>query len=141
MRKSVLFLIGIIFIVSVVVVTFFGMKVTVDQFKVYINKVEITTYDRIIRDRKYKTVELDETEGYTSLFIEYNLGPDNATELDGIVFTISGNTYIDENGEEQISAEISPTGELVFYRAARVTVTIRTTDGSEISDSVLVSCV
>ena len=41
MRKSVLFLVGILYLVSIVVVTFFGMQARMDQFKVYVSSVEI----------------------------------------------------------------------------------------------------
>lgn len=140
MRKSVLFLIGIVFVISIVVVTFFGMKISFDQFKIYINEIEITNYDREIRGNKYKTVYYNQTEGYTTLFIEYKIGPENASDPDAISFTLTNNTYEDENGETQYYAEISSSGELVFYKPKAVTVTITATDGSGKSDTMVVTC-
>ena len=102
MRKSVLFLIGIVFIVSIVVVTFFGMKISFDQFKIYINEIEITNFDREIRGNKYKTVYFNETEGFTTIFIEYKIGPVDASDPDAISFTLSNHTYEDENGARQL---------------------------------------
>lgn len=140
MRKSVLFLIGIVFIVSIVVVTFFGMKISFDQFKIYINEIEITNFDREIRGNKYKTVYFNETEGFTTIFIEYKIGPVDASDPDAISFTLSNHTYEDENGETQYYAEISSSGELVFYKPKAVTVTVTATDGSGEFDTMLVTC-
>lgn len=140
MKKSVLFLIGAIYIVSIVVVTFFGMKAKMDQFQIYMTNIEITTYDQIVNNNKYLTVNYNETEGYTSVFISYSYGPSDATFPDKVKFTLVGNTYVDENGEKQYYAKISKTGELAFYERKAVKVTITTTDGSKLSDSVTVIC-
>lgn len=140
MRKSVLFFIGAIYIVSIVVVTFFGMQAKMDQFQIYMTNIEITSYDQLVNGNKYLTINFNETEGYSSVFITYKYAPNNATFPDRVKFSIVGNTYEDENGETQYYAEISPAGELVFYSRKAVKISITTTDGSKLTDTVNVIC-
>ena len=99
MKKSVIFLIGVLYIISIVVVTFFGLQATIDQFQVYMNSISITSYDQIVNDNKYLIVNFNDTEGYTSVFIEYDYTPSNATHPDRVSFSLVSNTYVDENGE------------------------------------------
>lgn len=140
MRKSVVFLLGAIYVVSIVVVTFFGMQAKMDQFQIYMTSIEITSYDQIVRGNKYLNMTYNETEGYSSIFITYTYNPNNATFPEKVSFSLVGNTYEDEEGNTQFYATISPMGELVFYKRKAVTVTITTTDGSKLSDSVMVIC-
>ncbi len=140
MRKSVLFLILVIYLISVVVVTFFGMKARMDQFQIYMNRIEITSFDQKVGDDKYLIVKYNETEGYTSLFIEYEYGPTEATFPEKIKFTLSNNTYVDDDGNTQYYATISQMGELTFFKKKAVKVTLTTTDGSKLSDTVTVIC-
>lgn len=140
MRKSVVFLLGAIYLVSIVVVTFFGMQAKMDQFQIYMTSIEITSYDQIVRGNKYLNLTYNETEGYSSIFITYAYNPSNATFPEKVSFSLVGNTYEDEEGITQFYATISPMGELVFYKRKAVTVTITTTDGSKLSDSVMVIC-
>ncbi len=141
MRKSVVFLLGAIYLVSIVVVTFFGMQAKMDQFQIYMTKIEITSYDNISQGNKYKFITYDETEGFCSTFITYTYEPSSATFPERVSFSLVGNTYTDETtGETKYYATISTSGELVFYKRKAVTVTITTTDGSKLSDSVMVIC-
>jgi len=140
MRKSVIFLIGIIYLVSIVAVTFFGMQIAVDQFKVYMTKIEITNYQRIIDDEKYIIVAYDDVQGYTSVFVDYETGPDNASNPEKIAFRISGNEFID--GENRtVYATVTEQGEVTFTRPGHVVVTVLTEDGSHLSDFVNIMCV
>lgn len=140
MRKSVIFVIAIIYIVSMVIVTFFGLRTRVDQFTIYFTSISITNYDTIVQDQKYKIVEFDETEGYTSTFITYEYAPKNVSYSDMVKFVLSNNTIKDETGKDIVCAEISSFGELVIYRRKAVTVTIMTTDGSAMQDNIIVIC-
>ncbi len=140
MRKSVLFFILVIYLISIVVVTFFGMKARMDQFQVYMNRIEITSFDQKVGNDKYLIVKYNETEGYTSLFIEYEYGPNEATFPEKIKFTLSNNTYVDEEGNTQYYATISQMGELTFFKKKAVKVTLTTTDGSKLFDTVTVIC-
>lgn len=140
MKKSVILLIAVLYVVSIVVVTFFGMQISMDQFKVYMNKVEITNYTRIVGGKKYLDIAFDDTEGYVSVFVEYETGPDNATEPSKISFLLSGNIFVEDDGTQTQVAEVTKNGEVVFSRRKTVLVTIFTTDGSQISDSMYIRC-
>ena len=140
MKKSVMFLIGIIYLVSIVIVTFFGMKIAIDQFKIYMTSIEITNYQRVIDGEKYIILTFDDVQGYSSLFIDYETGPDSATEQEKISFRISGNEYVDGEGNRSVYATVSQIGEVTFTRRGHVVVTILTEDGSHLSDSVNILC-
>lgn len=141
MNKSVIFFIAVIYVVSIVVVTFFGLAINMDQFNVYMNKIEITSYDQIYDGNKWLTIKFDEQDAdNNSVFIDYITGPDNATHPEKISFTLSNNTFTDSNGEVKVFAEVTANGEVVFYARRLVTLTIRTLDGSNLSDSLVINC-
>lgn len=141
MNKSVIFFIAVIYVVSIVVVTFFGLAINMDQFNVYMNKIEITSYDQIYNGDKWLTIKFDEQDAdNNSVFVDYITGPDNATHPEKISFTLSNNTFTDSNGEVKVFAEVTANGEVVFYARRLVTLTIRTLDGSNLSDSLVINC-
>lgn len=141
MRKSVVFLISVIYIISIVVVTFFGLRVNMDQFNVYMNRLEITSYERIVNDEKYAFLEFDDNDANNNIiFIDWQTGPDNATNPDAIRFSLVNATYTDSEGNVTVYAEIHGNGELVFYARRTVKVTITATDGSNLSDSITIRC-
>ena len=141
MRKSVIFIISIIYIASIVVVTFFGMQIKMDQFPIVFKSVEITSYDEIVSGKKFLYIDFDETEGYGSTFITYKYSPNNVTYPEKVEFAILGNNEYEEDGEIKKYAEISSIGELVVYKKNRmVTVTITTLDDGKKSDTVRVYC-
>ena len=140
MRKSVIFVIAIIYIVSMAIVTFFGLRTRVDQFRVYFASISITNYDTMIGKNKYKTIKFDETEGYSSVFISYKYSPENVSYPDAVKFSLTNNTYTDEHGNVTVYAEVTQFGEIVFYKKAAVTVWVEAKDGSAIKDSMLVIC-
>lgn len=160
MKKSILLLIGVIAILSIFVVTFFGTTANLDQFKVYIDTVEITKYDRIDNEgkeneKKYIFLTFDEEIGEASTFIDYKILPNNATEKSNIEFSFvldesvlrkedDGMTYYEyidqETGETVLVASLSRIGEVTFYRVGAVWVKLASKDGLERSDKVFVRC-
>ena len=142
MRKSVFFFISIVFVISVVVVSFFGLQSRMDQFKTYISKVEITTYDKIVGKQKYMFVDyIGPTDTYT--VVRYTISPDEDSLFSSAEFVLKDNTYKDQNGDEVVFADINKsTGIIEFYfyneKSHAVTVTVRATDGSNKSDSVII---
>ncbi len=140
MKKSVIFLIGILYIVSIVVVTFFGLQPSIDQFQIYMNSISISNYDSIISGRKYIFLEYDEVEGYSSVTIEYEYGPTNASYPDRVSFTLTGNTITDAEGNTITYAVVNNYGEVVFTSRGTVRLTITTADGSRLSDVVTIRC-
>ena len=81
-----------------------------------------------------------ETAEQGIVFVDYITGPDNATHPEKISFTLSNNTFTDSNGEVKVFAEVTANGEVVFYARRLVTLTIRTLDGSNLSDSLVINC-
>lgn len=142
MRKSVIFIISIIYIASIVIVTFFGMQISMDQFPIVFDSIEITSYDEVVSGKKFLYIDFDETEGYGTTFITYKYSPKNVTHPDKVEFAIVGNNeYVDEHGEKHVYASIDQFGRLVVFKANRlVTVTITTTDDAKKSDTVRVYC-
>lgn len=141
MKKSVVFLIGVIYVLSIVVVSFFGMQPAVDQFKVYMTDIEITNYTTIANGEKYITLDYNEIEGITRVDLEYSYSPDNASYPNSVKYTITGNTYKDSKGDVVTFATVSSTGSVEFLEPGLVTVTITATDGSKVSDSVKIICI
>lgn len=141
MKKSVIFLIGVIYVLSIVVVSFFGMQPAVDQFKVYMTDIEITNYTTIANGEKYITLDYNEIEGITRVDLEYSYSPDNASYPNSVKYTITGNTYKDSKGDVVTFATVSSTGSVEFLEPGLVTVTITATDGSKVSDSVKIICI
>ena len=153
MKKSVLFLIGVIAIISVFIVTFFGTKANLDQFKVYITEVEITNYDRISNGKKRIDLKLDEQTGEVNIFLEKRVAPSNATDKSNIEFSFVSeyvykdgdswvfySTNLETNQKETIAVLHSKMGDLTFYRTGSVTVQLMSKDGLERKDTVVVKC-
>ena len=75
MKKSVIFLIAVLYLISIVVVSFFGLQISVDQFQVYMTSLSITSYDQLVNQNKYLTINFNDSEGYASVVIEYDYAP------------------------------------------------------------------
>lgn len=140
MRKSVIFTISIIYALSIFVVTLFGMKMKVDQFVIYMDKLEITSYDKIsVKGIKQKTVYLGENDEYVAFQLEYEYTPDNATYPDKIEFLLKDEVKT-RNGEEITIATITSFGKVVFTAIGTVTVKVYAGDGSVLEDVIQISC-
>ncbi|MCD8200660.1 MAG: hypothetical protein LUD47_01125 [Clostridia bacterium] len=138
MKKSSAFLIVIVLIVSVVVISFFGKSIAVGQFEVYMTDVWITN-EKDANNTIY--VDYDDVFGFGSVTLDYDYLPVDADYPNKVKYSLTNNTYTDENGEEQIVAEIRGASEVLFHTRGAVVAYIRTTDGSGKSDSVKIVCV
>ncbi len=101
MKKSVIILIALIYIVSVALVSFFGLKAKVFNPIVYTESVELLNTDLKTNDEgeRYVVVRPDEN-GERKYQILYRVHPDNATE-DGVIFSYDKDidyVTIDEDG-------------------------------------------
>ncbi len=139
MRKSVLFLIGVLYLVSVVVVTFFGMQARMDQFKVYITSLEISNENINIDDEnlKYAVLRFKQNEEIVSFWVETKIEPSNATntKLDYILLNSKGEKVSDE------VAIVSQLGEIVFLKpVSGISLIVLSTDGSNMRDTLRISC-
>lgn len=128
MKKSVIILIGIIYILGIVLVNMFGLQIAEYQSKVYIQTIQFTNDDIFIqndgeKDIKKVNLRLSETTEYQ---LEWEYTPVDATEID-VMFTYDeskGIGTVDENGLVTLKRK----GVLIVY--------IRTVDGSSKSDSI-----
>lgn len=125
---------------SIFVVTLFGMKMKIDQFVIYMDNLEITSYDKVsAKGVKQKTVYMDELKGYAEFQIEYEYSPDNATYPDKIEFLLKDQVKI-RGGEEITIATITAFGKVVFTAIGTVTVKVYAGDGSVLEDIIQISC-
>ena len=101
MKKSVVILIALIFIASVVLVSFYGLQFKVFDEIVYVESIEILEENLKINDQgqQYVVIRPDEN-GVIQYQIKYRVHPDNATE-DSVTFVYDNqnpNVSVDENG-------------------------------------------
>ncbi|MCD8206020.1 MAG: hypothetical protein LUD29_05350 [Clostridia bacterium] len=137
MKKASAFLIVIVLIMSVVVISFFGKSIAVGQYQTYFSDIWFTN-EKDANNTIY--IEFDEAQGYGTVFLEYEYLPADVDYPDKVAFSLSNDTYTDENGETQYKAEFVRPGYLVFNMTGAVHAYIRTTDGSTKSDDVTVVC-
>lgn len=152
MKKSVLIVIAIIYVVSIVAINFFGMKVSVYNQKINVTEIlclNKTNEDKNITVNEYTSIEGEKRKSITIVFdkaankntmqgtmlqLETRVFPDNATKKE-LSYTASDNENIefftDESGKQ--------TGLILFYGPTRYfDVVIRATDNSNVSLTVKV---
>ncbi|MCD8204705.1 MAG: hypothetical protein LUC16_02640 [Coprobacillus sp.] len=146
MKKSSMFLIVVVFAVAIVVVSFFGQAISMDQFKVYMTTLEITNEYQTWYDSagnpvmKMIMLPYDWANGWSSVFLTFETGPEDATEKDAVRCYLANNTYTMDNGETGYYADIVNLREVVFYKPATVKAYVTTTDGSGLTDSIDIWC-
>ena len=126
MKKSVVMMIGIIYVLSVALVSFFGLQYKIYNEKVYVERIEILNSDVKIDDEgmKYVTIRPDES-GNRIYQLEWRVYPDNATNktVDFIYDSQNTNVTIDET-----------TGVVTFQKKGSIKIQIMATDGSGVSE-------
>ncbi|MCD8209708.1 MAG: hypothetical protein LUC31_02700 [Coprobacillus sp.] len=144
MKKSSLFLIVIIYIVSIVAITFFGQSIEMDQYKVYMSDIWISNESEIVSGSdniRNINITFNDDEGWGGIILHYEFLPEDATDSDAVKWSLYGNTGIlADTGEEVVIADIDGKGEVVFHRRGMVTAYVTTTDGSNLVDSVRITC-
>ena len=121
MKKSVVILIALIFIASVVSVSFFGLQFKTFDEVVYVESIEIFDENMKISDtgEQYVVIRPD-ANGVRQYQINYRVYPDNATDssVSYAYDTQNTNVSIDENGV------------VTFKKSGVVTVQVIANDGS-----------
>lgn len=152
-KKPVLFVIAIVFALSVVVINFFGLALRNDQFKNYVQKVEIESEliekfpDGQGGEKKWIIFKMKEGELTDTFMLDYKCYPFNADDTNVRYTVVDANSGkvckpdTDEDGRYTVNNTviINPNGEVVIFKNAightyRITVT--TVDGSNVSDNV-----
>ena len=121
MKKSVVILIALIFIASVVSVSFFGLQFKTFDEVVYVESIEIFDENMKISDtgEQYVVIRPD-ANGVRQYQINYRVYPDNATD--------SSVTYAYDTQNTNVS--IDENGVVTFKKSGVVTVQVIANDGS-----------
>ena len=146
MKKTSIFVIFVSFILSIFLISFYGLAIVDDHMKAYISSVEILSYDVSIYEKtnqKIKNVSLDEETGIAQIYIDYSVKSNNhedASLYDYCEFTIlSGNGEFELDNITYPYAEINKS-RLTFYHQTAIKVMLSTTDGSNKTDFCLFVC-
>ena len=126
MKKSVIILIGVIYIAAIALVSFFGLQAKIYNEKVYVERIEILNdYKVDDQGNKYIVFYPDEN-GERKFQINYRVYPDDAStkKVDFNYDTQNTNVTIDENGV------------VTFKKKGSVIVNITATDGSGVSEKI-----
>ena len=147
MKKAVLILIGIIYIASIVVVSFFGMRaVMYDEVVPVLNiecvnetkgdiQVDNSGIKKIIRIAFTEPGDVESLTG-TILQLETRVLPDNATNKE-VRYVYNRENYPQVKFHTLNDRE---TGAIVFTAPALFTLRIYSTDGTNVYTEVLISC-
>lgn len=131
MKKSVVVLIGIIYIAAIALVSFFGLQAKVFNDFVYVSSIEILNEGMRVNEEtgeKYAIVRPDEN-GKRAYQIEYRVGPDNASNQE-VEFAY------DKNNSASIS--IDSNGVVTFPNAGTsIKVYLIAKDGSDVQSETI----
>lgn len=132
MKKSVLILIGIIYVASIIIVGFFGMKISVYDQMVYITDIECTNENIRTNADATKTLRHDYIVGGTALentvIITYDVYPKNSTLKGADAVTL---VY----DKDQTVAEINGLT-ISFLKRGVLTVQLKSLDGSNVIETI-----
>lgn len=131
MKKSVVILILVIYLVSVALVSFFGLQYKTFDEVIYTESIEFLNEDiKTMEDGTlYAMAQKDETTGKWTYQIKYRVYPDNATNSDV--------EYIYDTQKPGITVD-TVTGVVTFEERGALTVTIKPKDGTDISATVMI---
>lgn len=131
MKKSVIVLMAVIYIISIAIVSFFGLKIDTYNAKSYVEKVEITNEDvkYDYKNEKYVVINyVADDNGIVSYQLNWRVYPDNATNK-SVKFV-----YDEQRG----IASVNKFGTVIFNKKGVVTVEIKANDGSSKSDKITI---
>lgn len=127
MKKSVIIIIGVIYGLSIVMVTLFGLKHKVFNEIVYVSQVEIVDEFANYTENGTKYVVLfPDEEGKREYQLKWNVSPDNATSK-RVMFSYD---------KQKDFVSVDENGLVTFTSSGAITVTVMAQDGSSQSDSI-----
>lgn len=130
MKKSVVITIGIIYALSIMLVTFFGLKHKSFNEIVYVSQVEIIEEKASYLENGSKYLVLtDKVDGVYTYQLKWAVYPDNAknSAVAFIYDTQKSNLSVDENGLVKFTS---------LGYADSVEIMVRSTDGTKQSDKI-----
>lgn len=121
MKKSVIVLIGVIYVLAVFAVSFFGLKTQVYNEKIYIERIEVINegVKQSSSGENYIIIEYDESNPY--FIIQRKIYPEHATTK------VVEYTYDKTNAFASVDND---TGIVTFNQEGAITVYITAKDGS-----------
>ena len=131
MKKSVIVLIGIIYILAIVVVSFFGLKIETFNETIYVSDVHYINEDiKVSPDgTKYVVITyVDDPDNPTSYQLEWRVDPDDATRK------IVSFAY----DESKSFVTVNEFGAVIFSSKGSITVYVNSTDGSAKMDALTI---
>lgn len=133
MKKSVIILIGLIYITSIILVGFFGTKIGTYDVVVYAEKIEVLNKDvKTLSGQKILTFDFipyeNEQDNINYIQLDWKVTPENATNI-GVIFSYASNIT---------HASVSPLGIVYFKSKGSITVYISADDGSNIETSIII---
>ena len=128
MKKSVVILIGIIYVAAIALVSFFGLKHKVFDEVVPVSSIEILNegVDYNADKNSYSKVIYPDEDGVRALRISYRVHPDNASES-GVSFTINSS-----------AATVDDSGLVVFEKPGAATILLTANDGTGVSTKIVI---
>lgn len=132
MKKSVIIIIAVVFVISIALVNFLGVKPKVFNEVVYVSSISFVDENiKVSVDNEgkiQKSIRLSPDEnGDRKYQINYTIGPEDATNK-GVRYAISSK-----------SATIDENGLVTFTKKGDAIVTIMPDDGSNCSDTLTIS--
>lgn len=132
MKKSVIILIGIIYIASIVFVGFFGMKLTAYDPIVYITDIECTNEGAVTNADGSKTIFIKYIQGGSvlenSTIITYKVMPDNST--------LKGSDAVRMIYDKDTKVATVDGLTVTFLKKGVLTIQLKSLDGSEVIEVV-----
>lgn len=129
MKKSVFIVIAIVFVISVALVNFLGVKPKDFNVVVYVNSISFVDENIKVNEKGEKSISLSPDEnGERKYQIQYLINPENASNK-GVRFG-----YDSSNG----LATIDENGLVTFTKKGTIIVTITPADGSNCSDTLTI---
>lgn len=132
MKKSVIVLIAIIYVASIFLVGFFGMKLTVYNPIVYITDIECTNEDVVSNADGSKTIFLKYSNSgdvlENSVILNYKVYPENST--------LRGANAVEVIYDRETKVATVDKLTITFLKKGVLTVQLKSLDGSEIIEVV-----
>ena len=132
MKKSVVIIIGVIYGLSIVIVTLFGLKHKSFNEIIYVSQVTIVEENASFypaSGMKYIILSPDESGG-CQYQLKWAVSPDNATNQ-SVTF---------DYDKEKSFVTVDENGLVTFTRQGEITITITAADGTSQSDSIQIIC-
>lgn len=150
MKKSVIFIIIVTFILSIFAISFYGGAVRDDQFKEYYDHVLFTDVESIeipdLDPIKMQIIEFKPDQDDNAVFLHIDAAPQKydsegrACDAYEFIITDGNGKFYDEATKKEYDYAVIERNLLRFNCACSVRVMVRATDGSGHSDYCTFSC-